>query len=180
MEYRVPEGMSPRPQYRNRLVLLIVTTLFVVLTGGGVWYYLHSTKDPLPPPGPTVEEQNAERRVAQQRLLVSPEQLGLTPEAYAEEVARLAAESDTITVGAECSMDPLIIKMKEASVLKIDNKDSVEHVLAFEDQNFFAVSSGRTREINITQVFKKGEGIYRYRCGDRSPEIAVGIMYVVK
>ena len=180
MEYTTPEGTPTRLQRRRGLIISVATIFLLTLAVLGGWYYLNFARSPLPPPGPTVEEQNAGRRAAQQRLLVSPEQLNLTPEAYAAEVAQLAVESDTITMSADCSMDPLIIKMKEDSVLKIDNRDSVEHVLAFEDQNFFAVSSGRTRDINITEVFQKGEGIYRYRCGDRSQEIAVGIMYVVK
>lgn len=180
MEYTTPEGTPVQPLRRHWLTVGIATTVLLILAVLGGWYYLNFARSPLPPPGPTAEEQKAELRLAQQRLLVSPEQLNLTPEAYAAEVTKLAVESDTITMSADCNMDPLIIKMKEDSVLKIDNRDSVEHVLAFEDQNFFAVSSGRTRDINITEVFQKGEGIYRYRCGDRSQEIAVGIMYVVK
>lgn len=158
---------------------IVFVSLGVITLGLAV--FKQSAPPPVEVPTVDLEQQRIERmRAEQRRLFDTPAILGLTPEEYAAEVERLAVESDTVTVGPECVMDPLIIKMKEGSVLKIDNKDSVEHVLAFEDQNFFGVSSGFVREINITEVFGKGEGIYRYRCGDRSLEEAVGIMYVVK
>lgn len=164
----------------KRLILIALAGSLIVLGVGilvATSFFTNrtTTEEVVPAPDSSVV-----LRESQRKLLSTPLKLGMTDEVYAAEVARLAVEADTISIGAECSMDPLIIKMKEGSILKIDNKDSAEHMLAFEDQNFFAVSAGFVREINITEVFGKGEGIYRYRCGDRSLEETVGIMYVVK
>jgi plastocyanin len=98
--------------------------------------------------------------------------------AYFAQVAELAVESDTITISGACAMDPLIINMKDNSTLKITNTDAKDHTIAFEDQNFFNVSAGQTREINIAATFGKTAGTYRYRCNDISLEANVGIMYV--
>jgi plastocyanin len=100
-------------------------------------------------------------------------------ERYESQVKENAVSTDTITVGAGCSMDPLIVRLPENSVLKLNNVDATEHTIAFEDQNFFNVSASSTREINITEVFGKGAGIYRYRCNDQSLEEAVGVFYIV-
>ncbi len=117
----------------------------------------------------------------------SPESALLTPpdrsnqaavSAYEKQVKALAVQSETLTVGEGCAMSPLIIRLPENSVLKIDNKDSKVHTIAFEDQNFFNVSAGKVRELNITEVFGKGEGIYRYRCNDQSLSKNVGVMYI--
>ena len=69
-------------------------------------------------------------------------------------------------------------KMNEKKTLKLDNRDTTEQMIVFEDQNFFTVAPNTVREINITEAFGKGQGIYRYRCGEQ--EKAVGILYVVK
>jgi hypothetical protein len=121
-----------------------------------------------------------ENKIDVRTLLVPPDTS--SPEAlalYEAHVADNAVVSDTISLDAGCAMSPLIVRLPENSILKIDNRDAVEHTLAFEDQNFFNVSAGQIREINITEVFGKGSGIYRYRCNNISLESAVGIMYVV-
>lgn len=168
----------------NKRVFYVGVGIALVLIGAltvGFALFKQSASSPVEISAADLEQQRIERMKAEQRRLFdTPATLGLTAEEYATKVEQLAVESDMIVISTECAMDPLIIKMKEGSILKIDNKDSTEHMLAFEDQNFFAVSSGFVREINITEVFGKGEGIYRYRCGNRSLEEAVGIMYVVK
>ncbi len=129
---------------------------------------------------PTVVE-TKEQIFDPQTLLISPDVSN--PEAVEKYVALVevyAVESDSITIHEKCAMEPLIIKMKENSTLKIENEDAVEHTIAFEDQNFFNVSSAQVREVNISEVFGKGEGVYRYRCNDLSLQDNVGVMYVVK
>jgi plastocyanin len=130
---------------------------------------------------PTVPDTSATQLEAQKKLLIAPDTTNTEAVAtYTTAVAANSVESDTIVVNTACVMSPLIIKMKEGAQLTIENRDTTEHVLAFEDQNFFAVSGGQVRTINITDVFGKGAGIYRYRCGDISKEQNVGIMYVVQ
>lgn len=178
MEYTIPEGVTHPIRHKRTILFAVVGA--VVVIGFVIWVYLHYVPPTVPPPGPTEAEKKTELRQAQQKLLIAPEKAGMTKEDYAAEVAALAIEVDTITVMAGCTMDPMIIKMKEGSVLKLNNQDVSEHTLAFEDQNFFGIAPGLTREINITQVFGKNEGIYRYRCGDLSQDQNVGIMYIVK
>ncbi len=99
---------------------------------------------------------------------------------YEAQVARLAKESGTLTVGANCAMDPLVLKFRAGAKLNIINTDISEHTVAFEDQNFFNVAPGMTRILDITQTFTKGPGIYRYSCNDLSLATNVGVMYIVK
>lgn len=100
--------------------------------------------------------------------------------AYTETVLRLAQESDTLTIGANCAMEPLVLRLREGAVLNIVNNDTSEHTIAFEDQNFFNVSAGGRRAINITEMFQRGEGVYRYRCNDISLDQNVGVMSIVE
>jgi len=99
---------------------------------------------------------------------------------YEQKVQQYAVQSDTITVSEHCVMNPLVVKLPQNSVLKIDNRDTTTHTVAFEDQNFFNVEAGQTRELNITETFGKGAGIYRYKCNDISLEDNVGVMYVTE
>lgn len=117
----------------------------------------------------------------------TPEELLIPPNtqdsaavaAYSEAVEEFAVPADTIVVTEKCTMSPLVIKLPENSTLRIENQDSVPHTIAFEDQNFFTVSAGKTREINVLEVFKKPAGVYRYRCNDLSTSANVGVMYIV-
>jgi plastocyanin len=119
---------------------------------------------------------------SQQALLIPPP-ADASPEvlaAYEAKVKLFAKESSTLRVGVECAIDPLALKFKAGRELNITNNDTKEHTVAFEDQNFFNVSPGATRVINITKTFTKGAGIYRYRCSDLSLTANVGLMYVVQ
>ncbi len=178
MEYTVPEGskIHSRSKKKTLMVAVVVVVLLIIFVLG----YLKYVKLASSVIESNEDEKETELRQAQQKLLIAPGESGMNPAEYAAEVAHLAVESNTITVMADCSMNPLIIKMGEGSVLKLNNQDVSEHVFVFEDENFFAVPAGQVREINITQVFGKGEGIYRYRCGDRAQAENVGIMYLVK
>jgi hypothetical protein len=127
----------------------------------------------------SVHESNQQQQLDPHTLLTAPDETNKEAfAAYSAQVAELAVESDTITISGACTMDPLIINMKNNSTLKIINTDTTDHTIAFEDQNFFNVSAGQTREINIASIFGKTAGTYRYRCNDISLEANVGIMYV--
>lgn len=103
-----------------------------------------------------------------------------TEAVYKERIKELAKATNILTVGKQCSMDPLVIELTLGEDLTIQNTDTVLHTVAFEDGNFFSVSPGKDRTINIEQTFGKSAGIYRYGCNDISFEENVGVMYVVE
>lgn len=174
MEYTTPEPLRPKSPGRTKNALVRIVA--IAAAAGVFWYiYTHSN---LISRNQTEDNSNTTDRQAQERLLVAPEATGLSSEDYAAQVERYAIEADTIALTSGCTMDPLIIKMNEKNTLKLDNRDNSEHMIVFEDQNFFTVAPNTVREINITEAFGKGQGIYRYRCGDQ--EKTVGILYVVK
>lgn len=174
MEYTTPEPLHPKvPGSTRRAVVRIIAFAAAV---GVFWYiYTHST---LISQKPTADDANINDRGAQEQLLAPPEAAGLSSEDYAAQVERYAVEADTIALTSDCTMEPLILKMNEKKTLKLDNRDTTEQMIVFEDQNFFTVAPNTVREINITEAFGKGQGIYRYRCG--AQEKTVGILYVVK
>ena len=96
--------------------------------------------------------------------------------AYQTKIAEVAVEAEAITLGTNCDVHPLVIKVK-TGVIKVRNTDSIEHVIAFEDENFFAVSAGGEREIS-TATLNKGPGIFRYRCGEQREGKNVGVLYI--
>ena len=174
MEYTKPEALHPKPAGHKKTTALRIV-LFVLAVG--VFWYIYTYSDLISKRTADDDSQLSERK-AQEQLLVAPESAGMSAEQYAAEVERYATEADTITLAAGCAMEPLILKMNEKKTLKLDNRDTSEHMIVFEDQNFFTVAPNTVREINITEAFGKGQGIYRYRCGEQ--EKAVGILYVVK
>lgn len=93
-------------------------------------------------------------------------------------VNKYVQNSQNLTIGEKCKMDPLVIKFKGDSILTIENKDLIMHTIAFENQNFFTVSPGEKREININETFKMNEGVLHYKCPDISQDNNVGVMYI--
>jgi len=91
---------------------------------------------------------------------------------------KVAVSTTELKIGKNCDMDPLVMKFKNGDKLSIINNDNIDHIVAFENQNFFSVSSGDTREIDINEVFGLKDGIFRYRCSDVSSEANVGIFYI--
>jgi plastocyanin len=106
-----------------------------------------------------------------------------TPEGalqYQAVVEKLAVESGTLEVGPACAMSPLVLKLREGNTLAVHNGDTVDHTIAFEDQNFFAVSAQQTRTIDLKTVLSRVAGTYRYRCSDIASSTNVGVVYVVQ
>jgi uncharacterized membrane protein YvbJ len=97
---------------------------------------------------------------------------------YQTLVEKYARDTQNLTIGPNCQMDPLVIKFNGNATLVITNSDSLEHTISFENQNFLNVSPNGKREINIQETFGIGEGIWRYRCGDLNAEQNVGVMYL--
>lgn len=126
--------------------------------------------------------QDIRERVSRKELLTPPPKTATAQEhaAYKTLVQAAAVASPTLTIGAFCAMEPLVIKVKEGDTFTIQNHDSVPHVIAFEDNAFFSVSPLQARVIDLTGFFKKGAGMYRYRCSDNPNTQTVGIMYVTK
>jgi plastocyanin len=113
-------------------------------------------------------------------IVLTPPQA--TPEAavqYQAAVEKLAVESETLEVGTACTMSPLVLKLKEGNTLAVHNGDTVDHTIAFEDQNFFSVSAQQTRSIDLKTVLSRIAGTYRYRCSDIASSTNVGVVYVV-
>lgn len=170
MEYTTPEPFQPKKVLFKKSTVIMMLALFL---GAVVFWYIYTHSDLIkgetgnPPEKTELQAQN---------LLDAPDKVGLSYEEYEGEVQRLAIKADTIVLNSACNMEPLIIEISKNGMLTIDNRDSAEHMLVFEDENFFTVTAGSKREINITEAFGKGEGIYRYRCGDQQK--TVGIMYV--
>lgn len=98
---------------------------------------------------------------------------------FADElIEKYAVDTQTLVIGKDCQMDPLVIRFKGDSVLTIENKDSQMHTIAFENQNFFTVSPNDKREINVNKTFNITEGKLTYKCTDLSQEENVGVMYI--
>jgi hypothetical protein len=98
---------------------------------------------------------------------------------YEKLIREIAFESQVLEIGSNCEMKPLVIKFRENDVLKITNSDSVQHTIAFENKNFFAIRSQATIEINLKNKFNLEKGILHYRCTDISSSESVGVMYMV-
>ena len=153
---------------RRTVLIGFIVFIFTAL----LWFYTC-------PWGKNIENQDAPIVSDARSLLQAPDVSD--PSAvlqYETQVADASIETDTVIVDANCAMTPLILKMREGSILKIDNRDTADHTISFEDQNFFNVSADQVREINITDTFGKGSGMYRYKCSDISFDQNVGILYV--
>ncbi len=100
--------------------------------------------------------------------------------AYRAVVERVAKEADTLLIGEQCVMEPLVLRLTEGALLAIKNTDATEHMIAFEDGTSFVLAPGYRKELNITDIFGKSAGIYRYSCDDLSKDENVGVLFVTR
>lgn len=93
-------------------------------------------------------------------------------------VAKLAMETDTVTVGPNCKITPVVVKTPLVSGKKLHfkNSDTVAHEIAFTNPPSYAIAANSTVDIPID--FKGVPGIYGYGC-DMSPN-AVGLVQVLQ
>lgn len=115
----------------------------------------------------------------EQSVLLAPPKTPTEEGSYDTLVQKYAQEAQVLDVGAECAVSPLVLKLKSDALLTIRNNDTVSHMIAFEDQNAFSVSVGQTRTLSLQEMFQKGAGTYRYRCGDKMGTGNVGVLYIV-
>ncbi|MDO8520911.1 MAG: hypothetical protein Q7S52_02250 [bacterium] len=121
-----------------------------------------------------------EQKQEQQAVLVAP---GNTPDeakSYWALVEKLAKESSTLTIGANCVMDPLVLKLGEGASVTLENIDTIPHKVAFEDGDTFILAPEYKKQIKLADAFSKTAGAHRYRCDDISTDKNVGVLYVVK
>lgn len=116
-----------------------------------------------------------------QKILDGPPQNASPTEVvkYNTLVKDKAISTNELTIGINCKMNPLVLEITTTDVLTIRNDDSIQHVISFEDQNFFTVSANDSRELTLERIGKK-PGIYRYRCGDMNEEENVGVLYIIQ
>lgn len=151
-----------------KIFLGIMVAVFMI----GLFFYLYFVankkdirKEPLVP-----SEQ-------EQAVILNQPSAGTEAE-YSKLIEKYASSTQTLNIGQNCQMNPLVIKFKGDSTLVIANNDSVKHVISFENRNFFSVSPGDKREINIQKTYGFDPGAWRYRCGDLASDRNVGVMYL--
>lgn len=93
-------------------------------------------------------------------------------------VAKLAVETNTITIGADCSVSPVVTKTPLVAGKKftLRNTDSVPHTISFNNPPNYTVPAGGTAQLPVD--FGGIPGIYGYGC-DNSPT-PVGLIQVLQ
>lgn len=131
----------------------------------------------LPPQATNTTDKTAEIEAAKTIVLVAPP---ADSTAYDAAVARLAKESDTLTIGVNCTMEPLVIKLTEDTSITLENIDTIPHTVAFEDGGIFVLAPNYKKAINLSTAFAKTGGVHRYRCDDLSSTANVGVLSITK
>lgn len=94
-------------------------------------------------------------------------------EKHREIVARLSKQTESIEI-KDCRPNPVVVKIKIGSEIKIKNHDNVERKIIIDSKNIFKIAPGEEKMIK-TQ-FKYGSGDYGYVCEGSG---IVGFMHVV-
>ena len=89
-------------------------------------------------------------------------------------VASLAKESETIDI-KNCKPNPLVVKTKLGSEIKIINKDNEKRRIIIDSKNIFKIAPGEEKMVNTK--FKYGTGDYGYVCEGSG---IVGFLHVVE
>jgi len=158
---------------QKQLIVAGVATLallVVYLLSSGQFSLTQEGDGPTQPTTPTDEERSA--------VLTPPASENLAE--YEATVERLAKESSMLTIGANCVMDPLALKLAKEATITLENIDTVPHTVAFENGGIFVLAPNYKKELKIADAFSKGVGTHRYRCDDISHTENVGALYVVK
>lgn len=169
--------MEPQTQAsQGKMGNIILLVLLVVALVLGYFLY-EKMKGPavVPGIGKGIEATSGERAVLNYPAAgVSEEEW----KNYLIAIAKVAVETDTITIGAGCSVKPVVLKtaLVMGKTVKVKNTDSVPHTLSFNNPPNFLVAANSTTEMPVD--FKGVPGIYGYGC-DNSPQ-AVGLIQVLQ
>lgn len=113
-------------------------------------------------------------------LLVAPEPG--EGEEYNKRVAEFAKEDRILSIGKDCSIEPLILKLGTNSIISIENGDNVGHSILFEHQTgddlSFSLPSRSVLDFT-PRAFGLSKGTYRYRCDSTGVNVNNGVMYVI-
>lgn len=179
MEPQQEGELSLQHHFNWHIVVMVGVTITMLVLFCVTFFFLYRTiveekgevsdEEVLSENAPTAEITEAERE-----LLLTGD---IEDHVYINTVSKVATNVETLEIGEGCVMSPLVLRLSLNTPLTIENKDTQNHVIAFEDENFFSVTAGRSRVIDLHR-FGKEEGVYKYRCGDVSREEAVGVLYI--
>jgi hypothetical protein len=156
-------------------LILIVLVIAAIVLG----YFLYQRMDLSGPSVKTTEEVTGKTR--DERLVLRYPAKDVTEEEwnnYLVLVAKLAVEADKISIGANCSVSPVVVKtpLVMGKKVTLENNDSVAHTISFNTPPNFEVPANGKIEMPVD--FKGTPGIYGYGC-DNSPD-AVGLIQVLQ
>lgn len=127
----------------------------------------------------TTGQPNTQQLSADERAVLQYPSPDVTPEAwnaYLTLVAKVAVETNVLTIGQNCSVSPVVLRTRSKEVT-LKNTDSVAHTIAFTSP-FFSGTIPPNGSLKMPVDFKGQLGLYGYGC-DGSAQ-AVGLMDVVE
>lgn len=151
------------------IIIIIVLALF----------YVSSSYKPTPTspqitsssPAPTNEDFMAEKK-----LILGPPFATASAAAkqkHAATVKKLAKTGSVLGI-KNCQPDPLVLQVKEGSMIEVKNNDNVTHKIMIDEDHSIQLEPNKTT--TIPAKFKYGTGDYGYICKDAG---LVGFIHVV-
>ena len=91
-------------------------------------------------------------------------------------VQKAAVASNTLALGTDCRVSPVVLKTRKGAKIEIKNYDGIPHTIPFDEKRSFAVPAQAS--ITIPVDFGEIGGIYGYGCEKDSS--AIGMLWLAQ
>lgn len=173
------QNPSPAKSSNTFLIVLVVVALVLAYI-----LYKNISNTSLLPPEYT-ETQNTPADSSNAPQLSADERAALTYpsdmteeawNAYLAVVAKIAVETDTLTIGPNCALSPVALKIPLGKEVTLQNNDTVPHSIGFTESLLYkAPANGTLTESSLFQIpangtltmsidFVSKAGVYGYSC----------------
>lgn len=163
----------------NKIKLIILSGLVImaVVLGYAIYQQKSSYKRPAVAPSDSVSKLPPTLNLSSDEAKVLSISGSSTEEEKKQNYAlavSISKEADFLDI-ANCTTSPVVLRLKEGASLKVRNKGSVAHSIAFNDKQIYPVLAGST--IEVKDAFTQGPGLYGYGCDKLVG--AKGMVYIV-
>lgn len=157
-------------EVRNIIIILLVIAVGTFLF---ISYWQRNqvtapaTKKTAPSPTPTSPGSAQLPKVTPEEVIANLPNANTTPaeqEIFLGNVNTLAVESGTLTINKNCTVQPMILKIKKNNRLMVKNTDSVQHTIDFQDNSLLLSANGGTKEVLMGL---KGNTIHGFECDSK-------------
>lgn len=150
---------------RNFKLVILVAAAILLLVAISKQQKIKQSASPSPSPNISTQPKQLPTTLTEdERSILNPPSVDASRSAkdqHAQTVAKLAKEGNTLEI-KDCKPNPLVLQVKQGSDFKINNNDSVDRKITFDEDHVYKIPANN--KLTIKAEFKYGTGDYGYIC----------------